>query len=201
MPRPYCKLSASLAPLLARNALVLAASAALIGLTACAPAALGPRRIVSLAELESSPPRAPAGLLCRAVDEPIALQPLIHPLGRRLWFLEVTNVEQWRQLAQAVPEVGPCPDFRRGTVIGVVSRGTRLDGAAPFWLQTIRVHNGAGLVELSFNPGTYLADGSAYLEMTYVTGLRNVLVVNVDGFDYVASGSARKDTGSRIPIR
>ena len=40
------------------------------------------------------------------------------------------------------------------------------------------------------------------LKVTYVTGLRNVLVVNVDGFDYVASGSARKATRSRkFPIR
>jgi len=205
LPSPLCKLNASPAPpkrppLLARNALVLAAGAALIGLTACAMGPLGPRHIVNLAELEACPARVPAGLRCHVVSDPAALQPLIHPLGRRLGLLEVTSEGQWRQLSQAVPQVGPCPDLRRGIVIGVVSSGTRLDGGTPFWVQAIRVHNGAGLVELGFNPGTYLPDGSAYLETTYVAGLRAVLVVNVDGFDYIASGFSHKATSSRTFI-
>jgi hypothetical protein len=158
-------------------------------------------RVVSLAELESSPARFPTELRRCFVGEPAALESLVHALGRRLWLLEVRNAEQWRQLAQAVPGLGPCPDLTRGMVVGLVSLlGTPLDGSPPFRIQAIRVHDGAGLVQAQFSSGTYLPDGSAYLEMTYVNGLRSVLVVNVDGVDYVAEEPTRKTPASRTSL-
>lgn len=206
LPRSHCKLSASLPTcvsglLRSRCAFTPPACLAWIVLTGCTAGMLPPARIVRLADLECSPARTPTEPRRCFVREPDALQSLVHPLGRRLGLLEVTSAEQWRELAQAVPGIGSSPDLTHGIVVGLVSvSGTPVDGGPPFRLQAIRVHDGAGLVQAQFNSGTYLPDGSAYLEMTYVNGLRSVLVVNVNGVDYVAEEPARKTVVSRSSL-
>ena len=114
-----------------------------------------------------------------------ALRPLSQPFGERIALIQVRNRRDWEQLSQAVADIGPCPDLGRGIVIGLASQaGTPLDGRWPFALDAVRVHQGAGLIEARFHGGTYLPDGTTYLETAYVEGLSAVLVVAVDGQRY-----------------
>jgi hypothetical protein len=200
---PQCKQSASLrarvSPQPRSRALALSACLTWTVLTGCA--ALSPGPVVQLSELECAPARRPADVRHCFVEEPAALKSLLHPLGRRLGLLEVSDIGQWRKLAQAVPGLGACPDLGQGTIVGLVSlMGTPLDGDPPFQLQAIRIHHGAGLIEAQFNSGTYLPDGTTYLEMTYVRGLRSVLVVRVDGVEYIAEEPGRRSVASRIAL-
>ena len=155
----------------------------LVGLSACgvSPA----RRTISLHELETAPVIQPHATRRHIVSDPAALRPLYQPLGRRFGLIQVCSEDQWEQLSRAAQRMGPCPNLRRGIVVGLVSEaGTPLDGGWPFRWQGIRLCDGAGLIEANFNSGNYLPDGTTWLETAYVERLRKGLVVSVDGSRY-----------------
>ena len=140
---------------------------------------------VSLRELETAPPHKPIKTQRQVVSNAAALRPLYQALGRRLGLIQIHSADEWRQLALAAPNIGPCPNFHDGLIIGLVSSvGTSLDGVWPFHLSAVRNHHGVGLIEAEFISGSYLPDGVTYLETAYLDNVSAVLVVNVDGINY-----------------
>ena len=140
---------------------------------------------VKLRELEIAPPYKPIQTQRQVVSNTAALRPLYHALGRRLGLIQIRSTDEWLQLALAAPNIGPCPNFQDGLIVGLVSSvGTSLDGGWPFHWSAVRMCRGAGLIEAEFNSGSYLPDGVTYLETAYVNDLSTVLVVNVDGINY-----------------
>jgi hypothetical protein len=105
-----------------------------------------------------------------------------YALGQRLSLFEVRTPGQWQSLRRHAPELGPCPDLSRGIIVGLASHaGMPLDGQWPIRLDTVRVYKGAGFVIASFAGGSYLPDGTTYLETAQFEGLRSVLMVEVNG--------------------
>jgi hypothetical protein len=116
------------------------------------------------------------------VGDSRALQDVCTPLGPRLGLLQVRSPDQWNRLARILRLTRPCPDFGRGTLVGIVSwAGAPLDGAWPVRLDSVQVADGGGLVNATFSTGSYLPDGTAYAETAFVQDLQAVLVVNVNG--------------------
>jgi hypothetical protein len=116
------------------------------------------------------------------VADPLPLRELCIPLGPRLGLIQIRSARQWDLLARAAPQLGQCPDFSRGILVGLICwAGTPLDGHWPIRLDSVQVRDGAGLVHADFRGGTYLPDGVAFLEIAHVPGLATVLVVNVNG--------------------
>ena len=164
----------------------------LTGLSACGPR---PTRTISATSLESAPATPPSHSRWHMVSNPEALRRLYQPLGRRMGLIQVRNQRDWDVLVRSAPQIGPCPDLQRGIVVGLASEtGTPLHGDWPFHWNSIRVCEGAGLIEASFNSGSYFPDGMMYLETAYVEDLSAVLVVAVDGVWYYprAGESARR---------
>jgi len=119
------------------------------------------------------------------VTDAQALAPLYRPIARRLGLVEIRSPRDWERLRTAVPELGPCPDLRRGIVIGLVGpTGTILSQSWPFKWIGVRAFDGAGLVEAEFEGGTYLADNATYVELAQVEGVWFVAAVGVDGIGY-----------------
>lgn len=149
-------------------------------LPSCQPAAAP--RTITVAALESAPPARKTAQKKLVVPDAAALQRVCYPLGSRLGLLQVRSAKEWELVARAIPQIGPCPDLTRGALVGLACwTGTPVDGAWPVSLAAVRVREGAGLLEGDFHPGTYLPDGTAYLETAYVPGLRSVLIVDVSG--------------------
>jgi hypothetical protein len=116
------------------------------------------------------------------VSDCAALQDLCYPLAGRLGLLQVHSPDDWSRLIQVAPELGPCPDFSRGMVVGVVSwAGLPLDGEWPIALEDVRCCHGAGLVSAHFRGGSYLPDGTTYLEAAFLEDLEAVLILDVNG--------------------
>ncbi len=151
-----------------------------LALTACSTAPHA--ATLTLADLESGQTRLPLESRRTLVADMRELRPLLTPLGPRLALVRVRDAEDWRRLRSAAPQVGTCPDLRRGIVVGLASMaGTPADGAWPIELFVARLRDGAGLVCGFFRGGTYLPDGTTYLETAQIDGLRDVLVVDVNG--------------------
>lgn len=67
-------------------------------------------------------------------------------------------------------------------MVGIASTaGMPVDGSWPVFLDSVRVHDGGGMVRAHFRGGCYLPDTTGYIETVFVPGLRRVLVVDVDG--------------------
>ncbi len=171
------------AGLVARPRLWAAMSALAVLLPACAVSP--PVKTVSLVSLEVAPIHAVVGGKRYVVSDPAALKTLCIPLGPRLGLLQVRSAGEWQLLSEAVPGIGPSPDLRRGTLVGIVCwAGTPIDGTWPVRLDAVRVCSGGGLMTATFQGGTYLPDGTVRLETDYVEGLRSVLVVDVNGTSF-----------------
>ena len=158
----------------------IAAAACFLVATSCAPRA----RVVSVSiqTLEDGQIVPPNATLRAIVADPGALSDLARPLCKRISLIEIRTTEQWQRLRRAAPEIGDCPDLSRGIVVGVLSRaGMPLDGEWPLSLETVHLADGAGYVRADFHGGTYLPDGTTYLELAQVPRLRNVLMVDVNG--------------------
>lgn len=141
--------------------------------------------VVRLDALESAPQTRPPHVARHLVSNPAALRAIATPLGSRLELIQASTARDWAQLQQAIPAIGDCPDLERGTIVGVVScAGVPLNGHWPIALDAVRVYAGAGLVNCSFNGGTFLPNGTQFAETAYVPGLLTVLVVDVDGDRY-----------------
>ncbi len=142
---------------------------------------------VALRDLEQAPAQPMPDTRRHMISDLEPLRPLCTRLGRRLALVQVRTPDDWRRLAAVIPELGPCPDLRRGIVAGLLScSGTFVGGDWPFEWRALRVHEGAGLIEAHFEAGTYLPDGFAYLETAHVPGLAAVLAVSVDGVQFLS---------------
>jgi hypothetical protein len=139
-------------------------------------------RTITLADLEVAAPAPTHSLGRTVVSDADHLREICTPLGSRLGLLEVRTSKDWQQLARLAPTSAACPDLRRGIVVGIVCwAGLPVHGHWPVVLDSIHVCDGGGLVNATFEPGTYLPDGTTYLETAYVEGLNAVLAVNVNG--------------------
>lgn len=157
--------------------------ACLLTIGACSLPA-GPNAI-SVSTLESAPAVA-AQRTGRAIVADLSLvQDLLRPMGQRLALLEVRSERDWLRLKAACPGLTGTPDFARGAIVGVVSElGQPLDGEFPVAVESVQVIRGAGYLSAHFRGGTYLPDGTAYIDTSYVEGLRAVLMVSVNGVRY-----------------
>lgn len=150
----------------------------------CHPGGNG--RTVSLPELESAAVRLPQQTRQVVLRDPDALGELYIELAPRLGVVACRTRAEWDRLAAVAPDLGPAPDFSRGSVIALVSRaGSPVNGRWPIHVKYVRLHDGAGLLVGGFEAGSYLPDGAAYLELAYVQGLEAILVVDVNGLRYV----------------
>lgn len=163
--------------------LLAAAGVLALGLSACTYRA--PVRTISLTALESAPSKPITDAARLLVADTEALRKLCTPLGPRLGLVQVRNPQEWALLKRAVPQLGPCPDFNAGIVIGLACwAGTPVDGTWPVELESIQLRQGGGLLRARFEGGTYLPDGTARLETDYVKGLRAVLAVDINGTSF-----------------
>ena len=163
-----------------RRRTLLAGLAGLLVVSACATR---PRaRAVSIGALETAAAVEPSVTRRAIVSDLAELDELYCPLGRRLGLLQIRTASQWETLRRCAPELGRCPDLTRGIVVGLVSHaGLPLNGTWPIHLDTVRVHDGAGFVTARFQGGSFLPDGTTYLETAQVDGLCAVLMVEVNG--------------------
>jgi hypothetical protein len=155
----------------------------LLGLTTLAACAIHPRpQVVTVRTLESAVTVLPHAAR-RAVLSPASeLRGLYCPLSERLGLLQIRTKKDWQTLRRHAPEIGPCPDLSHGIVVGLTSHaGLPLDGSWPIRLETARVHQGAGFVTAHFQGGSFLPDGTTYLETAQFNGLRIVLMAEVNG--------------------
>ncbi|MBW7905236.1 MAG: hypothetical protein LC135_05650 [Phycisphaerae bacterium] len=161
-----------------------AARCALVGvgaltLASCAAPAW---RTVRSEDLDAAPEAAASQVWHVRLSDPARIVSQSKPLSRRMALIQLRTRADWQALAEAAPQLGPCPDLGRGLVVGVMFfGGTPLGGDWPLELCAVRVFNGAGLVEAHFTGGSFLADGAGYLHLVQVEGLRAVLIVDVDG--------------------
>ncbi len=112
--------------------------------------------------------------------EPVA--PLVTPLAGHIGLLRVRDEQEWDRLSRAAQALGPRPDFRAGSIVGVVSRcGSRVDGSWPIELQGVHVRERLGMVVAASQSGCYLPDAVTQVEFAWVAGLSRVAVVDIDG--------------------
>jgi hypothetical protein len=141
--------------------------------------------MVSLESLETAPLRRIHHVQRHVVKDGAGLAQLAIHLGPRLGLIEIRNEQQWQALNEAVGGRLRRRDFSRGTLVGLASwAGTPVDEEWPIVLQTVQLSEGGGLLQSHFHGGTYLPDGTAYLETAYIENLRAVLVVDVDGTSF-----------------
>ena len=139
-------------------------------------------RVVSVRALEAAPPVEPTVMRRALVSDPTELREFYSPLGQRLGLVQIRSAEQWATLRRCAPELGPAPDFDEGIVVGLASHaGLPLDGTWPIHLQSVRIHQGAGFAMGRFEGGSFLPDGTTYLETAQFDGLGAVLMVEVNG--------------------
>lgn len=141
-----------------------------------------PPLTISVDALECAPPVIPIDSIQSIAADSDRLRRLWKPLGTRVGLVQIRTPQQWREFQAVAPEAGRCPDLSSGAVVAIVNcSGTPLSGEWPIELASVRVHNGAGFVSAEFRGGTYLPDGTAYVEMVQVPGLAEVLMVDVNG--------------------
>lgn len=138
-------------------------------------------RTVSVHALETAQAVEPSTIQRAIVSDAAELDEWCYPLGRRMALVQVRSPEQWALLRRVAPELRGRPDLTRGIVIGLISRaGLPLNGIWPIRLKTVRVHEGAGFVVARFDGGSFLPDGTTYIETAQINGLSAVLMVEVN---------------------
>ncbi|MBU0617269.1 MAG: hypothetical protein KKI02_06105 [Planctomycetes bacterium] len=183
MPSTHCKQSGR-PPRAARLSVVRVLLPAILwglgGLSACGTHTRP--QVVSVHALENAPFLEPSVTRRAIVSDTAQLRELYYPLGQRLGLFQIRSAEQWEALRHQAPELGPAPDFDGGIVVGLASHaGLPLDGTWPIHLQTVRGHNGAGFATGCFQGGSFLPDGTTFLEAAQFDGLAAVLIVEVNG--------------------
>lgn len=139
-------------------------------------------RTVQMSSLAHARPTSPARTQRIIVADPAYLRAICQPLGPRLGLVEIHTPAEWALLRQTSPGLGPCPNLDAGICIGLASwAGKPVDDDWPLTIDSVRIDNGGGLVQATFQGGSYLPDGSAYLETMHVSGLRSVLAVEING--------------------
>ena len=147
---------------------------------------------ITVQALEDAPTARPR-FVRRAIVSPAAeWQSCYYALGPRLGLVQIRSEHDWENLRTAAPEIGPCPDFNQGIVVGLVSHaGLPVNGRWPIHLDTIRICRGAGFATGEFEGGTYLPDGTTYLEVAQFSELRSVLMVEIDGTRFYPGEEAK----------
>jgi hypothetical protein len=162
-----------------RGLLLLALSGAAL-LSACGTYTRA--RVVSVPALEAASPIEPSRVRRAIVSDTSQIRTLYCPLGQRLGLVRIRSTEEWELLRRCAPELGPAPDFKEGIVVGLASHaGLPLDGTWPIHVQSARIRDGAGLATGRFVGGSFLPDGTTYLETAQFNGLASVLIVEVNG--------------------
>ena len=139
-------------------------------------------KTVSLQALEQAPPAAAQPVAHAVVASADTLRGLCTPLGPRLGLIQIRSVAEWTRLARAAGLVQACPDLRRGMLVGLLCwAGTPVDGGAPIRIRSVHTKDGGGLLRAQFAGGSYLPDGTAYLDTEFVPDLNSVLAVDVNG--------------------
>lgn len=139
-------------------------------------------RPVTLHALADAPTATRTCVTQVIVSQPEALRGICTPLGPRLGLIQVRNAAEWARLAQAMPGLGPPPDWRTSILVGLACwAGTPVDGGWPVHIAAVRAQDGAGLMEATFRAGSYLPDGVVYVETAHVRGVDAVLAVDVNG--------------------
>lgn len=154
---------------------------AAVNLLLPASCAVAPRQVAlsRLADPSSETPITRRRALLRDFQ---SVSSMVTPLTGNIGLLRVRDAREWDILQHAASTLGAAPDFRLGSIVGVVSRlGSRVDGAWPIDLRRVHVCERLGLVVAAAPSGCYLPDGLAYLELAWVPGLARVAVVEVDG--------------------
>jgi hypothetical protein len=160
--------------------LLAATLVALGGLSACGTH-IRPQ-VVSVNALETAPVVKPSVTRRAIVSDTAQLRELYYPLGERLGLFQVRSAEQWELLRHQAPELGRAPNFDSGIVVGLASHaGLPLDGTWPIRLEAVRIHNGAGFASGRFEGGSFLPDGSTFLEAAQFDALAAVLIVEING--------------------
>jgi hypothetical protein len=140
------------------------------------------RRAIDIHALETAAAVEPRLVRQAIVSDVSALDKLYHRLGPRLGLFQIRTAEQWEALRRHAPELGPSPDLTRGIAVGLASHaGLPVDGAWPIHLETVRVHDGIGFALGHFQGGSFLPDGTTYLEAAQFDGLAAVVMVEVNG--------------------
>lgn len=183
MPEAQCKRlkpTSHIRPNPCLGCLLLAGLIALAGLSACGTQSRP--RVISVRALETAAAVEPKITQRAIVSDMAELNDFCYPLGQRLSLLQIRTADHWDMLRRCAPELGPAPDFRRGMVIGLVSRaGLPLNGTWPVHFDAVRVYNGAGFAIARFHGGSFLPDGTTYLETAQFDGLAAVLMVEING--------------------
>jgi hypothetical protein len=163
-----------------RQAALLTCAMALLTPLACSMHRV--QQTVTVHSLETAPNVQPRETRRAIVAENTSLYDLCSPLGGRLGLIQVRSARDWSRLIQVVPQLGPCPDFSRGMIVGLASwTGLPVDGEWPICLESVRLHHGAGLVAARVHSGSYLPDGTTYVETAFVENLDAVLILDVNG--------------------
>jgi len=183
VPSGQCKQLALPSPARRRHALATTLLTGVVGLANLSACDLRPHaRTITVRALETAAAVTPHATRRAILSDRRELDDLYCPLNQRLGLLQVRSAKGWEALRRCAPELGPAPDFSRGIVIGLASHaGLPLNGTWPIHLETIRVHEGAGFVIARFEGGSFLPDGTTYLETAHVEGLAAVLMLEVDG--------------------
>ena len=164
-----------------RHGAVWLAACGLLALSACSAPL---QRMVSLQSLEDSNLQL-AHPLGQVMVDRVDWAADVAPLGSRLALCQVRTPDDWAALQAHHPGLGPCPDLQNGTVVGLASRvGQPLSGRWPLRIEHAQVSGGAILLTAHFEGGTYLPDGTTYLDLAYVPHGQQVLVVDINGVRY-----------------
>lgn len=160
--------------------------------------------VVRLDDLERSPHQPIRSIGRLVASDPRQLARLTTPLGPRAGLVQVRTPEDWRRLARAVSLPIDPPDLENGMVVGLSCvAGLPLDADAqtlgpsaaaegrtalvdewPLLLRHARTVDGGGMLEAEFRGGTYLVDGTTFLDLAYIPRMRSVLVVDVNGLRF-----------------
>ena len=127
-------------------------------------------------------------------DHPLP-EHMVHVLSPEFSLIVVTRPADWVSLSARaqLPELPPEADLERGAIVGIVAHvGEPASDQWPVSLQSVRCHQGKGLVDTSFVQGVYFSVLTAgYAEFAYVPGLRSVTRVRVNRREFVITAPPR----------
>jgi len=105
---------------------------------------------------------------------------------------QIRDPDDWAKLRSAAPHLPDCPDLANGIAIVIASGiGTPLHGQWPVTLESASAVDGAALVRVRFEGGNYLPDATTYIDVGYISGVTDVLVVEINGVRFFPDSSDR----------
>lgn len=155
-------------------------------------------RTIQLQTLERGD-QAEITMLGRAIlTDPTQLGFARQELGRRMAVYQIRNPDDWAMLRAVAPDLADCPDLANGIAIAVASGiGTPLHGAWPVALESASAVDGAALVRVRFEGGNYLPDATTYIDVGYIRGVTDVLVVEINGVRFFPDSNEQSENRAR----